>query len=351
MKKSPAILITGASGWLGKALVNSLINGIDGLDLPILNKNDLIRILVLPGEDLIFFKKYSKQIEIVIGDVRNKNDCKVFCKNSKNATLYHLAGIIHPKRVSDFYAINFEGTLNVLNAANKALLKRAVVVSSNSCVGCNDSFDQLFDEASPFNPYLNYGRSKMLMEKAIMDLQPKFNMDVVRIRTPWFYGPYQPERQSLFFKMIKDGKGPIVGKGNNLRSMAYIDNLTQGLILAGNSENIRNKVYWIADDKPYSMNEIINTIEDVLSKDFSISCKGSRLRLPSFVSDIAFFIDKFIQSMGMYNQKIHVLSEMNKTIACSISLAKKELGFKPTISLREGMIRSVRWMIDNNQKI
>jgi nucleoside-diphosphate-sugar epimerase len=351
MSKPAIILITGATGWLGKGLINTLFNGIDGLNLPKINKEDSIRILVLPGEDLSFFEKYSKQIEIVIGDIRNKKDCKFFLKNSKNAVLYHTAGIIHPKKILDFYAINVEGTLNILNEANKALVKRAVVVSSNSPIGCNTSPDKLFDENSPFNPYMNYGRSKMLMEKAIMALQPKLNIDIVRIRAPWFYGPFQPDRQSLFFKMIKNGKGPIVGDGNNMRSMAYIDNLCQGLILAGNIKKIKSTVYWIADEKPYSMNMIIDTIEDVLRNDFGIQCIGSRLRLPSFIADIAYLLDKFIQLMGMYHQKIHVLSEMNKTIACSVELAKRELGYSPQVELREGMRRSIQWMLDNGLKL
>jgi nucleoside-diphosphate-sugar epimerase len=115
MSKSPIILVTGANGWLGRGLINALFNGIDGLDLPKIHKKDSIRILVLPGEDLSFFEKYSKQIEIVFGDIRNKKDCEFFLKNSKNAVLYHTAGIIHPKKISDFYAINVEGTLNILS--------------------------------------------------------------------------------------------------------------------------------------------------------------------------------------------------------------------------------------------
>jgi nucleoside-diphosphate-sugar epimerase len=127
--------------------------------------------------------------------------------------------------------------------------------------------------------------------------------------------------------------------------------LCQGLILAGNANNVRNKVYWIADETPYSMNYILDTIEDILRNDFSIQCIGSRLKLPSFISDLAYYLDKFMQAIGMYHQKIHVLSEMNKTIACSIDLAKKELGYKPLISLREGMRRSISWMLENGQKI
>jgi nucleoside-diphosphate-sugar epimerase len=65
------------------------------------------------------------------------------------------------------------------------------------------------------------------------------------------------------------------------------------------------------------------------------------MKLPGIVSDIAYLADWCIQSLGFYHQKIHVLSEMNKSIACSIEKAKQELGYLPTVSLEEGMRRSL----------
>jgi nucleoside-diphosphate-sugar epimerase len=121
--------------------------------------------------------------------------------------------------------------------------------------------------------------------------------------------------------------------------------------LAGKVDAANGKVYWIADEKPYSMNEIIDTVEQVLEQDFSITCIHKRLRLPSIASEVAFVFDKAIQGMGMYHQKIHVLSEMNKSIACSVELAKRELGYKPTVALREGMRRSIAWMFANGHQL
>ena len=69
-------------------------------------------------------------------------------------------------------------------------------------------------------------------------------------------------------------------------------------------------------------------------------------QLPSFIGQIAEKIDKLLQSLGIYQQKIHVLSEMNKTIACDIAKAKKVLGYKPKINLKEGMRRSIQWCLD-----
>ncbi len=342
------VLVTGAAGWLGSRLVESLVRGLpehDELKSPAADLR--IRVLLLPGQDAAALKMISDRIEVVSGDIRNAADCAKFCADAKGAILFHTAGIIHPKKVSDFFAINRDGTTNLLDAAIKSGVKRAVIVSSNSPCGCNPHPDHLFDELSPFNPYMNYGRSKMEMELAVRERADK--IETVLIRAPWFYGPNQPPRQTLFFQMVRDGKGPIVGSGNNLRSMAYVDNLCQGLILAALRERAVGQVYWIADKHPYSMNEIMDTIERLLEKEFGHTCKHKRMKLPGFASEVAWLADKTLQALGIYQQKIHVLSEMNKTIACSVARAETELGYKPTVALEEGMRRSLRWCAENGQ--
>ena len=171
------------------------------------------------------------------------------------------------------------------------------------------------------------------------------SLETVIIRPPWFYGPGQPPRQSLFFTMIKNGKAPIVGDGKNMRSMAYVDNISQGLLLAESVDKANKQTYWIADARPYSMNEIVDTIEKVLEKDFSMKVAHKRMRLPGIASEVALAVDASLQSLGLYQQKIHVLSEMNKTIACSIQKARAELGYDPKVALEEGMRRSIDWVL------
>jgi nucleoside-diphosphate-sugar epimerase len=89
------------------------------------------------------------------------------------------------------------------------------------------------------------------------------------------------------------------------------------------------------------MNEIINTIERLLEEEFAQKCAHKRMRLPSFASEVAYVADAVLQKLGLYHQKIHVLSEMNKSIACRINKAKRELGYSPQIALEEGMRRSL----------
>ena len=57
-------------------------------------------------------------------------------------------------------------------------------------------------------------------------------------------------------------------------------------------------------------------------------------------------MDWGLQSLGLYHSKIHVLSEMNKTIAASVDKAKRELGYRPQVALEEGMRRSIAWCRD-----
>ena len=345
---TPTCLVTGAMGWLGLRLVELLVKGHpDHHDLRVSPFDLRVRALVLPGQDAASLKKISDRVEVIEGDVRVPADCARLCAGANGATLFHTAGIIHPDKVADFYAINLEGTKHLLDAANQAGVRRAVVVSSNSPCGCNPRSDHVFDEHSPYHPYMNYGRSKMLMELAVMERQKRGEIEAVLIRTPWFYGINQPPRQSLFFAMIRDGKAPIVGGGQNLRSMSYIDNLCQGLMLAAIHHAANGQVYWIADRRPYSINEIVDTIERLLETEFSQRCTHKRMRLPGLASDVARLIDFTFQKLGLYNQKIHVLSEMNQTIACSIVRAEKELGYRPVVELEEGMRRSLQWCKDN----
>lgn len=342
---NPAYLVAGALGWLGRSLLRALTRGVGEIGFePVPGAR--LRALVRPGEDPADLAAIAPGAEAVTADLRSPEDCARFCRDAGGATLISTVGVIHPRRVREFYEVNVRGAENLLEAAAAAGLRRAVLVSSNSPFGRNPHPDHLFDEDSPYAPYMNYGRSKMLMEEAVRRVEASGRLETALIRAPWFYGPDQPPRQTTFFRLIRDGKMPVVGGGENRRSMAYVDNLSQGLLLAAIRPVARGRAYWIADERPYAMNEIIDTVESLLRDEFGRACRGGRRRLPGFVSGIAERIDRAAQACGLYLQKIHVLSEMNMTIACSVARAKRELGYRPAVGLREGMRRSLRWVIE-----
>lgn len=343
----PLVLATGASGWFGRNLVNALLRGLpDTPELARPRAGLRVRILVQPGQAREDFGGANGAVEIIEGDVRDPEACASLTRGGEGATLFHIAGVIHPARVREFYEVNEIGTENVLAAAIKAGVKRVVATSSNSPCGLNAARDEVFTEDSPHRPYMNYGRSKMKMELAVRRAGEAGAIETVLIRAPWFYGPRQPDRQLLFFRMVRDGKAPIVGDGGNRRSMAYTDNLAQGHLRAALTPEANGRVYWIADSEPHTMNEIVDTIERLLETEFGQTCAHKRMRLPGIASEVAVAVDAALQAVGLYHTKIHVLGEMNKTIACSVERAERELGYRPAIGLEEGMRRSLAWAFE-----
>jgi nucleoside-diphosphate-sugar epimerase len=350
--KIPLALVTGAPGWLGTRLVETLLSGLP--DVPSLAQPQAdrrVRCLVLRGSDASGLKALGSRVEIVEGDLSDTASVEALVTGAGGATLFHAAGVIHPTHgIRQLFEVNHEGTRRLVEAARKAGVRRMVHVSSNSPIGVNPRPDHEFDESAPYAPYMSYGKSKMLGEQLVRAANDG-RFETVVIRPPWFYGPGQPPRQALFFSMIKNGKAPIVGPGDNRRSMAYVDNICQGLLLCERVERARGEVYWIADRQPYRMTDIIDTIERVIERDFKVPVAHKRMRLPGIASGVAWLVDKALQSVGLYHQKIHVLSEMNKTIACTIGKAERELGYDPKVSLEEGMRRSLAWMLDNGQTV
>lgn len=342
----PDMLITGATGWLGSRLMEWLEQSEEAAE-----RWPRIRCLVPRRVDPSPLLAVSERVEVVEGDLTDPPSLDAFARGAEGATLFHIAGLIHPNRVAEFQRVNVEGTASLLTAARNAGVRRVVAMSSNSPLGCNPDPDHCFDESSPYAPYMGYGRSKQRMEELVQQAQESGTIETVTVRAPWFYGPHQPARQIQFFRMIRAGRFPILGDGNQKRSMAYVDNLCQGLELAATAPGASGETYWIADARPYSINEIVNTIVEVLEGEFELACARRRLRAPSLVGDVAEWVDRGLQSAGLYEQRIHVLGEMNKTIACSIEKARVELGYTPRVELREGMIESLRWCFDNGFRV
>jgi nucleoside-diphosphate-sugar epimerase len=191
-------------------------------------------------------------VEIVIGDIGRPDTARRLLHGvGTDCDVIHTAGIIHPRLTREFFEINANGTRHVVEAAAEQGIRRLVHVSSNSPFGTNPHSKDTFRANEPYNPYYGYGLSKMQAELAVFEAVER-GLDATIVRPPWFYGPFQPPRQTVFFRMIRAGRFPVVGDGEQRRSMVYIDNLVDGVIAAELTPAARGKAYWIADRRPYS---------------------------------------------------------------------------------------------------
>jgi nucleoside-diphosphate-sugar epimerase len=170
------------------------------------------------------------------------------------------------------------------------------------------------------------------------------------VRPPWFYGPFQPLRQTTFFRMVRTGRFPLLGSGRQRRSMVYVDNLVQGVARAERVRRAAGDAFWVADARAYPMLEIVQTVKQALREE-GYEVADRQVRLPAFAGRVAERIDGVLQSRGIYHQEFHVLGEMDKTIACDISTTTQVLGYQPAVELLEGMRRSIRWCREQGVEI
>lgn len=334
------IVITGAAGWLGQNLVREVAPD-----------RAVVRCLVQTDEEATLLSLVSPSVQPVVGDVRDPTALDRLFDGTAGATVVHAAAIIHPlQRVQELHDVNVGGTQLVLDRARRAGVGRVVHISSNSPFGANPTTDHRFTEDSPFNPYLGYGRSKADAEGLVATAFERGDLETVVLRPPWFYGPFQPERQTQWFRAVRKGRFPLVGDGTNRRSMVFTGNLVHGVLRAEVAAAAPGHAYWIADGDPLDMRSILATVRAALEAE-GLATSGGQPRLPRLAGVVAEKVDTFLQGRGRYLQAVHVLGELKDTIACDISLARKELGYDPPTDLLAGMRASIRWCLERGQAL
>jgi nucleoside-diphosphate-sugar epimerase len=267
------------------------------------------------------------------------------------ASVVHAAAVIHPqRRIQELHDVNVGGTQLVLDRARRAGVGRFVHISSNSPFGANPTPTDVFTEDSPFDPYLGYGRSKADAEQLVATATQRGDVEAVVLRPPWFYGPFQPDRQTQWFRAVRRGRFPLVGDGTNRRSMVFTGNLVHAVLRAEVAEGAVGRAYWVADGEPLEMRTILATVRAALEAE-GLPTSGGQPRLPRVAGVVAERVDRFLQDRGRYLQAVHVLGELKDTIACDISRARAELGYDPPTDLLDGMRASIRWCVERGMAL
>jgi nucleoside-diphosphate-sugar epimerase len=333
-------VVTGASGWLGQNLVRALAPA-----------RDRVRCLVPDDHAAVLLEVVSASVESVVGDVRDPAALDRLIDAVPGATVFHAAGVVHPRHgTRELFDVNAGGTELLVDRARRGRAGRFVHVSSNSPFGANPSPDHVFGERAEPNPYMAYGRSKLEAERLVLRAHERGDIEAAVVRPPWFYGPFQPSRQTQWLRAVRRGRFPLVGDGRNRRSMAYTGNLVHGLLRAEVAAAAPGRAWWIADRHPYEMRDVLATVRQALRAE-GLSVAERQPRLPRTVALAAERADAVVQSRGRYLQALHVLGELDDTIACDVAPALAELDYDPAVSLLDGMRQSIRWCLERGHRL
>ena len=344
MVSAMKVALTGVPGWLGSRFVEIILDGYGDARAPELPEVEALSILVEPSREAPV--RLPGNARVVRGDVRDGAAVAELVAGAD--VVFHGAAIIHPpwRHVGLLDEVNVGGTENVIEAAVAAGVKRLVYVSSNSAAGANTRLGRPFREDDRTTPYLAYGASKAASEARVLAASRAGRMEGAILRPCWYYGPWQADRQTRFFRMIAKGNPVLFGSGRNLRSLTYVDHLTAAMFAAAETPAADGQMYWIADERPYETVEIYNAIADALGVPHPRPRK-----LPGLVSRVCGVADRIIQRAGLYWTEVHVAGEMCDDIACSVDKARQELGYSPWVTLAEGMERSVNWCRERGMQL
>ncbi|MCH8326760.1 MAG: NAD-dependent epimerase/dehydratase family protein [Bacteroidetes bacterium] len=316
------LLITGFPGWLGNRMIDVLMNG-DRWGSNSVNRK--IRLLIQPKFKGIISLPLS--FEIFYGDVTDKNSLKNALKNVKS--VYHLAGVIYPKEIKTFYEVNYKGTKNLVDACVELGVRRILFMSTDSVCGYGKE-ERVFNGFTKPNPYKNYGRSKYLAEKYILDKTTEGLIDGTSLRGFWFFGPFMPERNKNFLRMFHWKKQIVFGNGKNYRSISHIDNTIQAFIKAEKRKETFGKWYWIGGKKSdYTVDEIYKNIADGLGVNYN------PIYIFNWMCELFSIFDTIIGWFGRLNPTIHAAGKFHKDIAGDISDAVNDFDYNPNIGFEE----------------
>lgn len=318
------ILVTGGTGFTGKALVRRLLD--EGHEVVALDYQEGLK-----TEEL---RQWGA--EVVIGSVTEKDVVKR-CMEGVDI-VQHMAAAFRELDVPHSYYddVNIGGTRNVLEAAKKAGVKKFIYCST--CGVHGNVENPPADETAPINAADYYQQTKYRAEPVVLEYHSQ-DMPCVILRPAAIYGPGDPERFFMIFKRVNKGTFPMFGSGKTLYHPLYIDHLVDAMLLAQEEGRGDGEAYLIADEEYVAIEDLVRRTAKALGVDVKIphypllpliiaghicekACKPFKIKPPIFPRRVDWY---------------------RQNRAFNIGKAKRDLGYNPTVSLDEGLKLTADW--------
>ncbi|MHA1150165.1 MAG: NAD-dependent epimerase/dehydratase family protein [Promethearchaeota archaeon] len=327
------ILVTGANGFIGSILTKKLIEA-----------GHKVKAMVLKGTSEVLLKDVN--CNIVYADV-TKEEMLIEPLNNIDI-IYHLAALTSIAWTNRIVKVNYGGTKTLLEKAIQSGVKRFVYMSSLVVHGFKNYHEA--DESTPIikpkwykRPYI---KSKILSERLLQEHKNKIEIVIIR---PGFmpYGPHDILAGKNLIGRLDSGQTiPHINHGKAKTCYSYVENLCDGLILAGISPKAVGQTYLITDKNPPYIT--MKLYMDKICEELGI--KKIKTTIPYTVAfpfvgliDIIYriFMRKKLPFISIYMIKVAKYNLYFRS-----DKAKKELGYEPKILIDEGIKRTIEWYKD-----
>jgi len=316
------VLVTGAGGRLGRYLVNLLLKG-----------NYKVRVLARAGAETSF----PEGVEIFPGDITH---IQTICHAVDGVdAVFHLAALVdYVSSGEKLFEVNVEGTRNLLKACKEFApkLKRFVYCSSTSVMG-KELAEIPANEKTECLPTDDYGLSKLMAEKVVMEYSKSLPVTIVRPAV--IYGEGFDESYFPVLRLIKQHRMRIIDSGDNVIPFVHAKDVARAFILAAESKKAVGQTYVITGAEQMTQKEVF----EIAAKE--LGAKPPARHMPRFMVELEIQLSYLKSFLGgrkpkLSSEDIAVLSSHR---IFDISKARKELGYSPQVRLEEGIKEMVEY--------
>jgi NAD dependent epimerase/dehydratase len=309
------VLVTGAGGFIGSHVVELLVR--DGHQVRALVRYNSRNSWGHLGDTC---PEILSEVDVRLGDVRDAGRMRELVRGCD--AVLHLAALIgipySYAAPASYVQTNIEGTLNILEASREVGVARIIVTSTSEVYGSAHTTPML--ESHPLQAQSPYAATKIGADKLAESYARSFGLPVVILRPFNTYGPRQSARAiipTILTQALAGAREIRLGNLSPRRDLTFVEDTARAFLLAMRAPGIEGHTIHFGQGTAISIGDLAALCLDVVGSDAQVVAEPRRVRADG--------------------------SEV-ETLLCNAGLARQELGWEPTIPLREGLERTAAYI-------